>query len=131
MESHYIKKVKLQAKQIINQAYQKEEIESKIINICKLQKQTYSYNKDFNSPTLFFAFFYKGNEYGKFIHFLIDDLENINVICDSISFNEYGGFFVCSCRYIDVNIFFYIYPDKENCKITKVEVTESKYILEC
>ena len=131
MESDYIKKVKLQAKQIINQAYQKEEIESKIINICKLQKQTYSYSKDFNSTTLFFAFFYKGNEYGKFIHFLIDDLENINVICNNINFNEYGGFYVCSCTYIDVNIFFYIYADKENCKLTKVEVIEEKYILEC
>ena len=131
MIDNYIDMVKEYAKNLVNKAYQREELLPKFIKLCNNQNQHYIKPKTDIEMNIDVSFFYSGKEYSKFIHFLIDDLSNINVDCFDIGFNEFGGFHYVKCRYLDLIITIYIYPDKENCKLTKIKVTEEKYILEC
>ena len=131
MNDSYIDMVKEYAKILINKAYQKEEILYKLIKLCDNQNQRYIKPETDVQMNIDISFFYNGKEYSKFIHFLIDDLSDINVDCFDIRFAEFGGYHCIKCRYLDLIITIFIYPNKENCKLTKVEVTEEKYILEC
>ena len=131
MIDNYIDMVKEYAKNLVNKAYQREEIFYKLVTLCENQTQQYIKPETDIYMNIDFSFFYKGKEYSKFIHFLIDDLSDINVDCFDIRFDEFGGYHCVICRYLDLIITIFLYPDKENCKLVKVEVTEEKYILEC
>ena len=131
MNNNYIDMVKEYAKILVNKAYQREEFLTKFIKLCENQNQQYIKPETDIEMNIDVSFFYSGKEYSKFIHFLIDDLSNINVDCFDIGFNEFGWFHCVECRYLDLIIKIFIYPDKENCKLTKVEVNQTKYILEC
>lgn len=120
-----IEKAKLEAKQLINKAYQIEEIYRKLKRYYPEERiSIHNYGISFHVTD-------KSDNFSKFRNLFIEDFEeNFNVKYENEAFNEYGGFYWYDFKYLDVAVNFYFYPNS-SCELIEEEVVEKRFRMKC
>ena len=117
-----IEKAKKEAKQLVNKAYQVEEIYGKLKS--KYNINVYNYDIWINIIST------KDIPFNKFKDLFLEEFEeefNFEYINESL--NGYGGFYLVEYKYLDVivNISFSV----TSCKLIEEEVLEKRYRMKC
>lgn len=121
-----IEKAKLEAKQLINKAYQIEEIYRKMKNYYPNCRVYVYANKEVSLNMTD-----ESDNFSKFKHLFIEDFEdNFDVDYKNEGFNEYGGFYHYRFKYLDVDVNFYFYPNS-SCELIEEEVVEKRFRMKC
>lgn len=120
-----IEKAKLEAKQLINKAYQIEEIYRKMKNYYPEERISIYNNAIMMHPL------HETKDFTKFRNLFIEEFEdNFDVQYKRQGFNEYGGFYWYDFKYLDVDVNFYFYPNS-SCELIEEEVVEKRFRMKC
>ena len=121
-----IEKAKKESKQLINQAYQVEEIFRKL-------KSFYGdkFNILIHKQTIMMYPVCKKENFTKFRNLFVEEFEDeFKLKYVREDFNEYGGFYVYQFKYLDVAVGLYFYPN-ETCELIEESVTEKRFRMKC
>ena len=84
-----------------------------------------------NDHKIYISVYDKINNFSKFRHLFLEEFEdNFDVKYIDEEFNEFGGFYNVSYKYLTVNIEICFYPNS-NCNLIQEEVIEKRYKMKC